>query len=76
MIDGVIACIPVQVRVARGGVYRVALEPAGGAGVIRTSADMVEPRVCKAVPLVAIRCVPSKRLRNCAVGRVRVSKKS
>ena len=49
MIDGVIACIPVQVRVARGGVYRVALEPAGGAGVIRTSADMVETRVRKAV---------------------------
>jgi hypothetical protein len=46
------------------------LEPAGGAGVIRTSADMVETRVCKAVPLVAVCGVPSERLGNCAVGRV------
>ena len=46
------------------------MEPAGGAGFIRASADMVETRVRKAVPLVAVCGVPSERLGNCAVGRV------
>jgi len=63
-VDRVIPTVPIEVRVATGGVYRVALEPAGGAGVIRTSADMVETRVRKAVPLIAIRPVPSERLRD------------
>lgn len=31
---------------------------------------MVETRARKAVPLIAVRCVPSERLGNCAVGRV------
>jgi hypothetical protein len=31
---------------------------------------MVKPRAREAVLLVAIRCVPSKRLRNCAIGRI------
>jgi len=46
------------------------LELAGGAGVIRASADMVKPCARKAVPLIAVRCVPSERLGNCAVGGV------
>jgi hypothetical protein len=36
------------------------LEPAGGAGVIRTSADMVEADF--RYPLVPIRAVPSEQL--------------
>jgi len=30
----VVSCVPIQVRVATGGVYRVALQPAGCAGGI------------------------------------------
>ena len=41
-IDGVIPAIPIQVQVATGGVYRVALQPAGGAGVVFAGADMVQ----------------------------------
>ena len=40
-IDGVIPAIPIQVQVATGGVYRVALQPAGGAGVVFAGADVV-----------------------------------
>jgi hypothetical protein len=37
---------------------------------------MVKPRACEAVPLVAIRCVPSKRLCNRTIGGARVFEKS
>ena len=41
LIDGVIPCVAIQVRVATGGVYRVALEPSCGAGVVLAGADVV-----------------------------------
>ncbi|GIV12342.1 MAG: hypothetical protein KatS3mg021_0624 [Fimbriimonadales bacterium] len=56
----VIPAIPIQVRVARSGVDWVALQPAGGAGVIRAGAHMVQPYLRD--PLIPIRPVPSKRL--------------
>jgi len=54
----IIPTIPIEVRVARSGVYRVALQPAGGAGVIRAGAHMVQPRLRH--PLIPIRPVPSE----------------
>jgi hypothetical protein len=37
----IIPAIPIQVRIAAGGVYRVALQPAGGAGVVLARALML-----------------------------------
>jgi hypothetical protein len=41
LIDGVIPCVAIQVRVATGGVYRVALEPSCSARVVLAGAEMV-----------------------------------
>ncbi len=59
-IDGIIARIHIHIRVAGGSVYRVALQPAGGAGVVLASAHMVQP--CLRHPLVPIRPVPSEQI--------------
>jgi lysine/ornithine N-monooxygenase len=59
------SCFPtvaIQVRVARSGVYRVALEPSCGARVVLAGADMVQHG--EGDILVPLRAVPQKRLLN------------
>ena len=47
VIEGVVPAIPIEVRVAQVGIYRVSLQPAGGAGVVGAGALM--GRACKRV---------------------------
>ena len=54
----IILAIPIEVRVATGGVYRVALQPSGGAGVVLAGAHMIEADFRN--PLIPIRPVPNE----------------
>jgi len=60
IVDRVVPTIPIEVRVAGGSVYRVALEPPCRARVVLPCAHMVQP--CLGNPLVPVRPVPNKRL--------------
>jgi hypothetical protein len=43
-VDRVIPAVAIQVRVARSGVYRVALQPASGTGVVLPCTYVVQPQ--------------------------------
>ena len=60
IVDRVVPTIPIEVRVARSGVYRVALQPSCGARVVGACAHIIEADFRN--PLVPIRPVPSERL--------------
>jgi len=66
----IILAIPIEVRVATGSVYRVALQPPGGAGVVLPCTDMVQARFGN--PLVPICPVPSERLMRAARAKDRI----
>ena len=60
VVNGLIATVQVHIRIPACYIDGVALQPAGGSGIVLARADMVEP--CEGDILIPICPVPQKRL--------------